>query len=233
MAGRGFRIVLALGLVAQPLAAQDTRPGVAVLPFESGGSPGRDPAEVESLRRGIAGLLVSELKQRADLRLVEREETQRMLEEQALGSIGRVDAATAARVGQMIGARYMITGTFIDLYGEFRLDARVIDVETSVILHSVTNDPKYRQGTDLIPMIRSLAERIVAQANFPALPTVLARTREVPLEAVQLYSRAVMAEDRGDLARAIELYEQAVRLAPEFTEAREGLRKARERRPGG
>jgi tetratricopeptide (TPR) repeat protein len=51
--------------------------------------------------------------------------------------------------------------------------------------------------------------------------------REVPTEALNLYSRALLYEDRGDRTRAIELYEKALDKFPDFTEAKEGLRKAR------
>lgn len=221
-------VMLIAGLGATPVAAQDARPGVAVLAFENGGSYGRDREDYEALRRGIAGMLIGELSRNPNLRLVERSDAQRLLDEQTLGAAGRVDAGTAARLGRMVGARYMITGTFIDLYGEFRLDARVIDVETGEILRSVRSDPQVRDVKQLYQAIQSLAERIVTETNLPALPpTVQAVAREVPTEALSLYSRALLYEDRGDLARAIEYYERALRVFPDFTEAREGLRKAR------
>jgi tetratricopeptide (TPR) repeat protein len=42
-----------------------------------------------------------------------------------------------------------------------------------------------------------------------------------------MYSRALLYEDRGDKAKAIEYYQMAIDKFPEFTEAKEGLRKAR------
>jgi TolB-like protein len=235
MARRGSLATIALVLAAgvPALAAQDPRPGVAVLAFENGGSYGREAEYYEWLRRGIPGLLISALSERANLRLVERAEAQRILEEQQLGGQGRVDAGTAANIGRLVGARYMITGTFLDLYGDLRLDARIIDVETGVILHSVRSDPKYRDYKDLPQAVESLAERIVAVTKLPALPVVAAKPRQVPTEAMNLYFQALLEEDRGELARAIALYEAALRIYPEFTEAQDGLAKARARRPGG
>jgi len=62
-----------LGLLAGPAVAQDTRPGLAVLPFENGGSYGKDKEDFDALRRGIAGMLISELSQNGSLRLVDRD----------------------------------------------------------------------------------------------------------------------------------------------------------------
>lgn len=212
-----------------PLVAQDTRPGVAVLPFENGGSYGRDREDLEALRRGIAGMLISELSARPGVRLVDRSETQRLLDEQNLAASGRVDAATAARVGRLVGARYMVAGTFIDLYGDFRLDARIIDVESGEIITVVRSDPRYRDRKDLFRLIQSVAERIATDAKFPT--TGAAATprgaREIPTEALALYSRALLHEDRGDRAKATEYYERALQIFPAYTEASEGLRKVR------
>src|SRR5206468_7489161 len=82
----------AAGLPARagPAAAQDTRPGIAVLRFENGGSYGKDREEFEALRKGIAAMLISELAQNPGVRLVDRAETQRLLDEQGLAVAERV-----------------------------------------------------------------------------------------------------------------------------------------------
>ena len=83
---------LAFAALAIPLAAQDSRPGIAVLPFENGGSYGKDKEDFDALRKGIAATLIHELARNPGARLVEREQTQRLLDEQGLGVAERVDA---------------------------------------------------------------------------------------------------------------------------------------------
>jgi TolB-like protein len=233
MKRRWIITALALAMLALVLPvsgmAQAGTPGVAVLPFENGGSYGRDQEDLDALRRGIAGMLISELSARPGIRLVERGETQRVLDEQNLAASGRVDAATAARVGRLVGARYMIAGTFIDLYGDFRLDARIIDVETGEILTVVRNDPRYRDRKDLYRIIQSVAEKIATDAKFPSVGADAGTrpSREVPTDALSFYSRALYHEDRGEQAKAIEFYERALREFPGYAEASEGLRKIR------
>lgn len=223
-------LAVALAAPVAPAAAQqDTRPGLAVLPFENGGSYGRNKEDYDGLRRGIAGLMISELSRNPAVRLVDRAETARLLDEQALASSGRVDAATAARVGQLVGARYMVTGTFIDLYGDFRLDARIINVETGEILKTVRNDPALKDIKQLDRIIQSVADRIMAETRLAQLSSGPApRTAgEVPTEALILYSRALLYEDQGEKGKAIELYEKALDQFPAFVEAQLGLRKAK------
>ncbi len=84
---RRMAYTLALVLWALPAVsvAQDTRPGIAVLPFENGGSYGQDKENFDALEKGIAGMLISELAQNPAARLVDRSETQKFLDEQNLG----------------------------------------------------------------------------------------------------------------------------------------------------
>jgi len=225
-------LALAAGVLATgtPASAQDARPGMAVLPFESGGSYGKDREDFDALRRGLAAMLISELTQNPAVRLVERERIQQVLDEQNLSNAARVDAATAAKVGKLVGARYMIAGTFIDFYGDFRIDARIIDVETGEIIKVVRNDPKLSDRKQMFRMIQSLAERIMEGTKLPALPVGRvqgAKSRDVPTEALALYSRALLYQDRGDRQRAIEYYQKALAAFPDYTEASEGLKRIR------
>jgi TolB-like protein len=45
-----------------------------------------------------------------------------------------VDDTTAARIGKRVGARYAVTGTFTDFYGDFRVDLHLVNVETGEII---------------------------------------------------------------------------------------------------
>src|SRR2546428_6291567 len=117
------------GLGAQA-RGQDTRPGIAVFPFDNGGSYGQDKDNFDALQKGIAGLMISDLAANPAARVVEREELQKLLDEQNLGTAGRVDPQTAAKIGKLVGARYVVTGVFIDFYGDFRLDARLLKAAT-------------------------------------------------------------------------------------------------------
>jgi len=223
--------VLSLALLAGAPAllaqdATDSRPGIAVLPFENGGSYGQDKENFEALQRGIPGMLISELAQNPAARVVDRAEIQKLLGEQDLGEAGRVDAATAAKIGKLVGAKYMIAGTFVDLYGRFRMDARIINVETSEILKVVKAEGK---RDDLFRLIQTLSENLMKETKLPPLPAQVGqavRARNIPTEALTYYSRALLYEDRGDKAKAAEYFSKATTVFPEYAEAQEGYRRA-------
>lgn len=220
-------LTLALATVAlvPALNAQDTRPGIAVLPFENGGSYGQDKENFEALQKGIPGMLISELGQNPAARVVDRDNIQSLLGEQDLGDKGRVDAATAAKIGRLVGAKYMITGSFVDMYGHFRTDARIIDVETSEIIKTVKTEGKREE---LFKLIQGLSEKLMAETKLPPLSAQASqavKARNVPTEALTYYSRALLYQDRGDKTKAAEFFKKATDIFPNYAEAQEGLRK--------
>src|SRR5258705_121998 len=115
---RARAVIAVLSLVPVLLSAQqrgqDTRPGIAVFPFANGGSYGQSKEDFDALERGIAGMMISELAQNPAARVVEREQVQRLLDEQNLGAQGPADPQTAAKAGKPVGPPSAAMGTFID-----------------------------------------------------------------------------------------------------------------------
>src|SRR5512143_1267556 len=79
-----------------PLLPKDARPTVAVLYFDNG-AIGR-AAEFEPLRKAMADVLITELSQNPNLRVVERDNLQALLDEQNLSGTKHIDKETAVRV---------------------------------------------------------------------------------------------------------------------------------------
>src|SRR6058998_309420 len=216
-----------VGGVAGQARGQDTRPGIAVLPFNNGGSYGQGKEDFAALERGIAGMMISELSQNPAARVVERQEVQRLIEEQNLGAQGRVDPQTAAKVGKLVGARYVVLGTFIDFYGDFRVDARLVNVETSEIV-KVEQDQAQRDH--MFQIIQNVAGRLMKDANLPQLPKQASdqrMSRQIPTEALTYYSRALLYQDRGQKDKAVEMYQKALAVFPDYSEAQTGLQRVK------
>jgi TolB-like protein len=222
-------VMTVLSLVPVLLGAQqknqDTRPGLAVLPFSNGGSYGQGKEDFAALERGIAGMMISELSQNPAARVVERQEIQRLLDEQNLGAQGRVDPQTAAKVGKLVGARYVVMGTFVDFYGDFRVDVRLVNTETSEI---VKTESERMQRDHMFDIIRNIAARLMKDANLPALQRQASDQRmgrQVPTEALTYYSRALLYSDHGQKDKAVEMFNRAIAIFPDYAEAKEGLQR--------
>ena len=226
---RARAVMTVLSLVPVLLGAQqrgqDTRPGIAVLPFNNGGSYGQGKEDFDALERGIAGMMISELAQNPAARVVERQEVQRLLDEQNLGAQGRVDPQTAAKVGKLVGARYTVLGTFIDFYGDFRVDVRLVNTETGEI---VKTESERMQRDHMFDIIRNIAARLMKDASLPALQRQASDQRmgrQVPTEALTYYSRALLFQDRGQKDKAVEMFTRALAIFPDYAEAQEGLQR--------
>jgi tetratricopeptide (TPR) repeat protein len=116
-------------------------------------------------------------------------------------------------------------GSFIDLYGDFRVDVRVVNVETSEILKT---EKVSMQREHLFDLVRNLAAALNKDLNLPPLPRQVSEqrmNRQVPTEALTFYSRALLYHDRGQKDKAIEMFQQAISVFPEYAEAQEGLRR--------
>lgn len=220
--GLGFT---SIGTLAAQGGGQDTRPGIAVFAFANGGSYGAQKEDYDALERGMAGMLISELGANPALRVVERENIQRLVEEQNLGASGRVDDQTAAKIGKIVGARYAVMGSFIDLYGDFRVDVRVVNVETSEIIKT---EKVQMQREHLFDLVRNLAGALNKDLNLPPLSRQVSEqrmSRQIPTEALTYYSRALLYHDRGNHTQARVMFQKAIDVFPEYAEAKDGLQR--------
>lgn len=217
-------VVAALALVVTAPAVhavqRDSRPGIAVLPFTNGGSYGRDKEVYDAMAVGLPQMLITELNRNPQARLVDRQVLKQLLEEQDLGQSGRVDAGTAARIGKLVGAQYVILGGFIDFYGDFRIDTRIVKVETGEIIKAEQVRDKREKLFDLVGQ---MAVKVMTDVSLPPLPQREAR-RAPPEQAVTYYLRGLLAADRGDKAKAQELFSKAIAEFPEYTEASQELK---------
>jgi len=83
---------------------------VAVTSFSNLGSEKLGP-----LGKGMAAMLISDLSKVPDLKVVDRIRLQALLQEMKLGTTGLVDANTAPKVGKLLKARHVTTGSLADL----------------------------------------------------------------------------------------------------------------------
>jgi TolB-like protein len=222
-----LRTLAVVAFAVGPAAAQTRPVAIAILPFEDRGSYGQDKEVFRALTLGIPATLASELSDHPELRLADRNQVAQALQSQGLGANARVDAATAAKVGKQVGARYAVTGNFADFYGKFRLDARVVDTDNGQIVKVVSNDdPRLQDRADLFRIIQMVAHRVLAEATGQA-PRSGAEPAIIPTEALSQYSLGLLYETQGDKAKAGEHYQRALSAFPNYPDAREGAQRVR------
>ena len=210
---------------ATPVA--DTRPGVAVLPFFNGGSYGEKKDDLTLLQVGLQQTLINELSVNTNMRLVDRSVLKELMAEQDLGASGRVDPQTAARIGKLVGARYVVLGSFLDWTGnggDFQLTARIVDGETGEIMKSARVEGQKKK---LFSLLVDMATDVTKGVKLPELSAEVREARKskpVTPEGLARYSLILSYKDDGETQKAIELYKELIRDFPQMEEWKAELR---------
>jgi len=191
------------------LAAQNT---VAVLYFKNK----TEQSDFDPLQKGIALMLITDLSKIKNLQVVERVQLQAMVEELGLGVSGLVEPDTAPRVGRILGAKWLVggeilTGKVLQEMKNLRLQSNLLDVPVQKILGqpAAEADPAelFRLEKELLfGLIKLLQVQVTPQEEEE-----LKRPCSTNYRALLTLFRAIDASDRGNYARAGELYESALK----------------------
>lgn len=210
---------------ARDASRPDRRPTVAVMYFDVASTNNR--ADYAPFSKGIADMLVVSLRTNCAIRVVEREQLQRLLKEQNIPE-DRVDPATKVRIGRLLGARHMIMGSLIvDARDRMQIVAYSVDVETSEHDADVLHSDAAKNLLDMVPV---LARKLNDALKLPAMQTPVFEGKrptkpDDELTGLRLYSRALEEHDRGNKSRAIELCRAALDKFPGYGPAQQALRK--------
>ncbi len=148
----------------------------AILSFHERGAGAR------GLGGTVSDILFGELVVNPDLMLVDREELARTLAEQELNLSGMVSPADAIKVGNLIGAKILISGSVIEADDALYLVARMVGTETSRVLGASVKGDR----NDALPdLVVKLAGQVSATITERASELVARRiTREDRLAAL-------------------------------------------------
>jgi len=226
--------VAGAGVVAphDALVAQSARPTVAIMYFNNNVIT-KDARDYDGLSKGLPDFLITEMSANPGIRVVERDQVQKLIDEQKLVGAGQVDRESAVKVGKLLGAQHMIFGGFMaDPKGNFRIDCRAVNVESGAIEYT---DRVQDHADNVMGLIGQLAGRLNSGLKLGA-PTrtgdagaATGGTR-LPMRIAVLYGKALDMADKGDKAKAVELFGAVLREFPEYAPARSGLAKVK---PGG
>lgn len=232
---KSFAMLAALAVAVPSLAAAQGggKPTVAVLYFNNS-AIGAANDELQPLTKGTADMLIGELAANPNIRVVERDQIEKVLLEQKLSTDGKVDGESAVKVGKLVGAHYMVTGGFVtDRSGRMRFTARVFNTETSLIIFPAAGGPNgvvNGKIEDFMELVVQLAAKINDGAKLPAMPARVGEARKeaakkVPYEAIALYSKGLAAKDAGNKAEAVTLFRKSLDKFPSFDKAKTELKK--------
>lgn len=187
---------------------------VAVVEFDNGSFEKAD--EVKNAGIGISAMIRYDLESSGAVYCPSREHFNYLLDELKLSQTEVVNKDQRLEVGKVIGAQNFIFGTFFNLpSGKFRIDARVIETETTLPKKQFSIEGK---AGDIGKLTVELTKQILAYFNVEAdaIKKAGANVPNVNLAALNEYSRGVAYEEKGQMDLAKKAYAEAIRISPSF-----------------
>ncbi len=177
-----------------------------------------DKDQWDPMQWGFSSMMIEQLSGATDMRLVERENLQYILDELDLQKEpGRVDQSTAVRMGKMLGAHAMVFGGIYVTGKRLRLSARVVKVETSEILLGESIEGKVK---DFYELLEKLSLKVARSVNSTLTETEIgARTETKSLDASMAYSRGLKLAEQRNYAAAYDKFMEALDYDPSYTRA--------------
>jgi len=126
---------------------------VAVIEFQSL----NEEAKKDNLGKIVSEILTTSFVNSESFKIIEREQLQKVTKEFELSQTGIIDTSSAKQIGKILGADAIVTGSVIKMGRNLRLDARIIDVASGIILTAEKSE-----GEVDLKSIGLMADRIVA-----------------------------------------------------------------------
>jgi len=192
--------------------AASTEHSLAVLYFENLSGMKED----EYLRDGITEDITTELSKIKGLKTFSR----------AMVLAYRDKSVTAGQIGKELGASYVLVGSLRRAGARLRINAQLVDTATDFPVWSERYD---REMEDVFEVQDEIAQKIAAALRITLSPQEQKALSAKPTENLQAYDLYLRGRNyarrvaRQDLQFALQMYENAVALDPDFAMAHAGL----------
>ena len=162
---------------------------------------------MEGYGQKASDVLFAKLATDPDLILVDRQELSKTLAEHELNLSGMVSPDQAVKVGQLTGAKILITGSIVEADNTLYIVAKIIGTETSRVLGESV---KGRAKDEIGPLVEQLAEKIGA--------TIKQQADKLLAKDVKMEDRiAALKKQLGDAKRPVVLVKIAERHVGQAT----------------
>jgi TolB-like protein len=174
-------------------------------------------SEWNAISKGLAEMMITDFSQIKSLKVIERIQLQKLMDEMALGLSGLAEAATAPRMGKLMRARNLVNGSFMVKAGKnLTINSDLVDVngtqqydgnEFSGKLEEILNLEKKVVFSSLI--------NLGIQVSNTERDNINKNTTK-SLQAFLAYCKGLDQYDQKDIAGALISFNQSIKLDPNF-----------------
>ena len=158
-----------LALSPAPARAEFKKTKIAVLDFQIQGGRNDNP----DMGKIVAEWFITALVQEGRFDVIERRLLEKVIEEQKIGVSGLVDESSASKLGKVLGAKIVITGTVLEFQNVLEVNARILEVESSSII-AAENVKSTSGAARLEDLVVEMAQKIIK--DFPLEGYIAQRT---------------------------------------------------------
>jgi len=166
------------------------------------------------LGKGLSRLVASELRNSARLKLLEREEMMRILEEQDFSLSDMVKTESQVKIGMLMSADRIVFGEIIDMGNVVLISLRMADVETGEIVWQDEITERLRTYNYIAAYF---AKSILTELEMGVETSIVQKVEtkeEKDEQAIISLSEGIDAYDRGDEVEAKKALKIAKRIDP-------------------
>ncbi len=133
-----------------------------------------------------------------------------------------IDRQIGAELALREGAKALILPTLTEIGGHLRITAEVIDPNSGVTVYTESVDAKNAEA--VLPALDAVLEKLRTRLGEPVSlvdnsSKPLQQVTTPNIEALRAFSLGIEARDKGDISQAMALYQQAIKLDPDFAMA--------------
>ncbi len=190
---------------------------IAILDFKNRSVD--DKEKYDPLEKGFAELMIDQLNGAVDLKVIERERIQWILEEIGLeNDPSKFDQSSAVRVGKQLGVHTILLGSFIKVKDKMKLLARLVKVETSEIL---ATEQAEGDADEFFEVAENLSLKVAKKINAALTKADVEKNTETKsLDAMMSYSEGLVLLEKGNYKDAYDKFMRALEIDPNYNKAR-------------
>lgn len=196
---------------------------VAVLKFD-----GTNAGEYAQLSSGLQALVTTDLASTDDLVVLERARLQDLLGELEFNQSQYVDPATAQKIGKVVGATHVVSGTYTILGAKMAITANLVDVTTGKVVVPAQINGETEAFFELEKELVKILLTGLGAVLSPKERADIARIQTADLQHLLQFSEAVSLYDDDRYNESVAILERLSADEPTFTLASMTLTEIRE-----
>lgn len=197
--------------IKQPSSfSSEGQPVISILYFDDNSTQTKDKTP-NYLGKAIVELASADLSNIKGLVFVEREKLETALKELEFDVSGAVDEKSSPRIGEFLGAQWLVLGSYIVNSQTVNVAFKIISVENGQILKAGRVSGVVNDVGALVDLLSAAIATALTEA-FPAIDAseivkqkISERTGNVNLDTIKGLGRALDLEDAGKVAEARDL----------------------------